>query len=283
MNFLKVTKLFLFVFVCFWFLSTSVIAVTLPVAMITDKQGKISIEGNDLAVFSEIDEGSLLEISKGAKLTLVYLESGQEFFLKGPLSVKVGKISPSSNNEVIKSSNILISAEKVVDSTAKYSQAAIVMRSGNKKENPLKIIQPQKTKILHKWPQLSWKNIDKGYNYRVEILSATGDSLYVSETKSNSLQVPKQINLPENALLTWEIEATRGMSTYYNSADFMIADKKTADAIKKAQPAGDKFSQLAFYARTLEKKGFKAEARKYWLKLDKKRPGSAAIQAKLRD
>jgi len=283
MNFLKVTKLFLFVFVCFWFLSTSVIAVTLPVAMITDKQGKISIEGNDLAVFSEIDEGSLLEISKGAKLTLVYLESGQEFFLKGPLSVKVGKISPSSNNEVIKSSNILISAEKVVDSTAKYSPAAIVMRSGNKKENPLKIIQPQKTKILHKWPQLSWKNIDKGYNYRVEILSATGDSLYVSETKSNSLQVPKQINLPENALLTWEIEATRGMSTYYNSADFMIADKKTADAIKKAQPAGDKFSQLAFYARTLEKKGFKAEARKYWLKLDKKRPGSAAIQAKLRD
>lgn len=283
MNYEKITRLFLFNFVCFCLLTTSVIAASLPVAMITDKQGNVNMAGQELAVFTEIDEGSLLKITKGAKLTLVYLESGQEFLLKGPISIEVGKTSPSSNNKVIKSSNILISADKVVDSTAKYSQAAIVMRSGNKKENPLKIIQPQKTKVLKKWPELSWKKIDKGFNYRVEILSATGDSLFVSETKSNSLQIPKKIDLPENAVLTWEIEATRGMSTYYNSADFMIADQKTATSIIKAKPTGNKFSQLAYYARTLEQKGFKAEARKYWMKLDKQRPGNAAIQAKLRN
>lgn len=230
-----------------------------------------------------MDEGNQLEIPEQAKLTLVYLESGKEFFLAGPLSVKIGKTSPSSDNQLIKSDNTLLAADKMIASTAQYSQAAIIMRSGNKKENPLKIIQPQKTKILHKWPHLSWKNIDKGYSYRVEILSAEGDSLFVSETRSNSLQVPKQVQLPENTLLTWEIEATRGAGTYYNSADFMIVDQKSADAIKKAKPKGTKFSQLAFYARTLEQQGFNAEARKYWLKLAKKQPGNAAIEAKLRD
>jgi len=257
------------------------VAMASPVAMVTDKQGKVSTAGNDVALFSELEAGSQLELSSQSKLTLVYLETGKEYSLQGPLSVKLTANAPAAGKTNIQPSNELYSTA-VIASTSDYSQAAIVMRAANEAVNVLQIIQPKNTKLFEQTPELSWQSLGKGYNYRIEVLSADGDSLFLTETESDSVQIPKQTKLPKNDLITWEIEATRGTRTHYNSADFIIADDKTVQKIKKAAPKKSSFSQLAFYAGMLEKNGFNQEARKFWLKLNRLRPGNNDIQKKIR-
>jgi len=44
------------------------VAMASPVAMVTDKQGKVSTAGNDVALFSELEAGSQLELSSQSKL-----------------------------------------------------------------------------------------------------------------------------------------------------------------------------------------------------------------------
>ncbi|MCU7834758.1 MAG: hypothetical protein KZQ83_05815 [gamma proteobacterium symbiont of Taylorina sp.] len=268
---------------CFFLIINSFIttAFASPAAMVTDKQGKVDIAGSELPLFLELETGTLLKMSAQSKMTLVYLDSGKEYSLQGPLSVTIGKDSPSADQKTIKASNELYSTA-IIASTSDYSQAAIVMRAAGDQVNILQIIQPRNTKLLNKKPELSWQSLGKGYTYRVEVLSADGDSLYLTETQSDSVQIPKTINLPENDLISWEIEATRGTRTHYNSADFIIADDKTAQRIKKAAPKKESFSQLAFYAGMLEKNGFNQDARKYWLKLNRLRPGNDEIQKKIK-
>ncbi len=251
------------------------------IAMVTDMKNQASVNGQALTLFAELEADSKITLASGSSLTLVYLQSGKEYVINGPAKLVLGQQGPEKNNTILTASNQLNSSASLGQSTTKYSQAAIIMRAGDKKTNPLRVITPHYTKVLGQQPEFRWQMRGKGYQYRLEIFDAAGHSLYVAETSENHLKLPASVVLPVNQVLNWEIEAIKGMDAYFNSAEFIVADQKTIEQVEKLKPLSSSFSQLAYYARNLERMGFYDEAQKYWKKLAQMRPGDKNILKKI--
>lgn len=256
-------------------------SIAAPVAMVMDLQGKVSVNGGTSELLAEVDAKSRVSVEKGGSITLVYLGSGEEFVLTGPQTAVVGEKDVMSDQKVAKSTTMLASVQGLESS--KFSQAAIVMRSGGSKEDSLKMISPKSSKILSSNPSLKWQSMGRGYTYRVEVLSEYGDSLFAVETKKTSVDIPANVQLPRGELLSWEIEAVKGAAIHYNIADFFIAEQNEVDLIEKNRPGNQSsFSEMLLFAWNLEKRGLKEEAQSYWHKLAKLRPKDKIIQSKLK-
>jgi len=252
-----------------------------PVAMVMDLQGKATANNKPLQLLAELDASTTINIESGSVLTLVYLNTGEEYVIKGPKKAVLKESALEVEGKAVAGSTLLASAESLA--SGNYSQAAIVMRSGKPKPKKLTIYSPVSTGILESNPTLHWQNMGKGFSYHVEVLSENGDSLFVIETEKTSVDIPSSVTLPRKELLNWEVEANRGSITYYNTADFFIASKEDSKQIAAAKPKGsDKFSRKLLYDWLLENKGITDEAQKYWKILAKERPNDKVILSKLR-
>lgn len=252
-----------------------------PVAMVMDLQGTATANNKALELLAELDANTSIMIGDKSTLTLVYLQTGEEYVLKGPSKAVLKEQNLEVAGKSVQGKTLLASAEGLA--SGNYSQAAIVMRSGKPKPKKLGIYSPVSTGILDPNPTLSWQNMGKGFEYHVEVLSENGDSLFEIETKKNKVSIPKSVKLPRTELLNWEVEASRGSITYYNMADFFIVSLEDNQQIQAARPAkSDKFSRKLLYAWMLENKGITDEAQKYWKMLAKERPNDRVILSKLR-
>lgn len=251
-------------------------------AMITDMKQGVLLNGQPAELFAEVAASAQLKLDKNASITLVYLDSGKEYMIKGPALIMLGAKGPMQNNRLLVASNQLRQNAKLDDTVSSFSQAAIVMRATDNEENPLQILSPISGKLLETHPLFSWNNVGGGYQYRLEIFDADGNSLFVTKTRQTRFRLPKSITLPVGVVLNWELEATKGMDAYFNSGEFSIADSKTIARINLLRPKSDNFSHLAFFARALDKHGYHQEAQQYWHKLAKMRPNEPLVQNKLR-
>ncbi len=254
-----------------------------PVAMVMDLMGKVQVNGAQTELLAELEDKSSISLEKDASVLVVFLSSGEEYKLQGPATATIEGNSLKSSHPAQKSQTILASVENIDNSN--FGQAAIVMRSGSSgaQEKMIDMIYPKSSKILSSSPKLKWLGLGTGYDYRVEVLSEAGDSLYSAETNKTFVQIPDTIVLPRGELLSWEIEAVKGKSILYNIADFFIANKDEVSQVEKSRPADNaSFSQKLMFAWSVEKRGLNHEAQKYWQILAKLRPNDAVIQSKLK-
>jgi len=264
-----------------FFLILPSIVFAAPVAMVMDLQGTVTANDKPVALLAELDVNTALVVANQSSVTLVYLNTGQEYVLTGPKQATLKEQNLLIAGKTVEGKTLLASAEGLA--SGNYSQAAIVMRSGKPKQKKLAIYSPASTGILETNPTLIWQNMGKGFQYHIEVLSENGDSLFETETSQTSIAVPDNVSLPRKELLNWEVEANRGSITYYNMADFFIASIEDGKQIEAARPAkNDKFARQILFAWMLENKGITHEAQKYWQMLAKQRPNDKVIQSKLK-
>ena len=90
-------------------LSWSASATVMRAAMITEAKGPSTYASKPLRTLQVLSEGSQLDVPSGARLRLVYLESGQKESVSGPCQVRIGandsKVLSGSGKLVVEQSN----------------------------------------------------------------------------------------------------------------------------------------------------------------------------------
>ncbi len=95
------------------------------IAMATELNGNISFNGQRLSLMAELPENSVLELKPNASLTFVLIETGDEYSVIGPATIKIKTTTIEVNGKALSGKMLLSSNQLVADDMA---QAGLVMR-----------------------------------------------------------------------------------------------------------------------------------------------------------
>lgn len=241
------------------------------VAMVTDLQGKVTLRDDvrkpELAILSEIKSNTHVQLHGNAHLVLVYLQSGQEFEVKGPAVIAFGSEQPegvSGNKPVRRGVALAKSGKGIRINPVVVTQAAIVMRSVNPGMK-IKLLGPS-GKTLEARPTFEWQVPQTDLNYQFELLDDGGTPLLSTSTLDSKQLLPDSVSLQEGMTYTWVVSTKLpdGKQSS-NAADFSIASETLRDEVRALQPETNApLSERVVYATWLEQTGLRDEARKFW-------------------
>ena len=270
---MHLAKLFItsLIFVCAMSAS-GLAAESASVAMITDLQGKVTLADDarkpELSILSEIKLNSRVQFNANSRAVLVYLQSGQEFEIKGPATVVFGAQQPegTQGNKPAKRGVALTKSGKDIRiKPIVVAQAAIVMRSVNPSLK-INLLSPNSSMSLSAHPLFQWQPLQPDIAYQFELLDDTGASLFAVETAQPQLQLPDTIKLKEDISYTWMVSAKLADGKQFsNAGDFTIASENLRNEVRQLMPADNApLSELVVFATWLEQMQLRDEARKYW-------------------
>jgi hypothetical protein len=257
-----------------------------PVAMVTDIEGKAVLsEGrdkHDLSILSELKPGVRVQLENGARVTVVYLVSGQEYELGGPAVVRIGTSQPEAlSGAKPKKGGVALAkgGSTVRIKPVAVAQAAIVMRS-SAPGSRLKLLSLSGTRTLDVRPVFQWQPPQPGLHYQFELLDDTGKTIFTATTDSAALELPAQLQLQEAADYTWVISTVLpDGAKYSNVGDFSIAQASLREQAEKLRPPKDAtVTERVEYANWLEQMDLRDEARKYWKAVAAERQGHEKLK-----
>ncbi len=237
-----------------------------PVAMLTEVQGEVLLEGGQAEVFAELGAGASLELQKGSTVTLVLVHEGDEFTLTGPVKVTVQSDGVFSDGKRLEGIGLIESAGIDLD-LGDMAQAAIVMRGKlDKNQRPI-LEHPVDTNILAPHPTFRWLPVGPGFQYQFTLSNPAGQVIYQDSTSRAFVDLPTEISLPRDVSLTWALSATHPSNpdeTFNATAKFMLLPEAIARQVNAKRPAqdADKSARLR-YAKFLESLNLKADAERY--------------------
>lgn len=253
------------------------------VAMVTDLQGKAAADGRDVTILSELQPNAQVQLSAGATLVALYLDSGDEYLFRGPAQIaftpgapvvsggaKPEKRSPSLGKS---GANVRIKPVGMV-------QAATVMRSAPAGAR-LKLLSLRSTRTLETAPEFRWEALEPTLKYQFELADESGRTLHEATVDSTSLTLPASVRISEGAVYTWKVSARMTDGRRYSSTgDFSVAPsdlRQQAAALRPAESSA--LSSRVAYAAWLEQVELRDEARKYWRAAFSERPDDPRLRA----
>jgi len=257
------------------------------VAMVTDLSGKAALQGvagkGIITILSEIAAETQIQLDGGARLTVVYLTSGDEYTFTGPAQIHFRAAEPqvlSGAAPQKRASSLGKGGKGVIIKPVGVTQSTYVMRGGRPTAR-IKLLTLSGTKTLDASPEFRWQELEAGVAYRFELTDDTGKSLYEATVTGSGFRLPSSVQLREGVGYTWEVSARAPDNRRYVSAgDFTIATPELrADANALRPGAGTPVSQRVAFAAWLEQMELKDEARKYWRVLAAERPDDARLKS----
>lgn len=256
------------------------------VAMITDMEGKValveSVGKPALSILSEIKQGEKLRLENGARMAAVYLESAQKYEFNGPAVVQFGTNQPQSLSGIKpEPKGVALSGggKNIRIKPVSVAQAAIVWRSV-KPISKIKLLNLSGTKILENRPVFIWQAMQTGLKYQFRLTDEKGSLIYEKSTEENSLELPQQVHLPEQANYTWTISAKlSGGGEISSAGDFSVVSSELQLQVESLRPAPTApLSERVVFAAWLDQTGLRDEARKYWKKAAAERPDDSRLE-----
>ena len=253
------------------------------IAMITDATGKIEAEpdGSALGVLAELEGGARLRLAEGARATVLYLASGEEYRLKGAGRFQIGDKAPTALQGTRPERHKLpvdaIPPVRVKPATVQ--QATIVMRSIGPVVN-VRPIEPVSVRVPEERPTFRWTAVPGAETYRVQVIDSAGQPVAEFEQKGETAQLPAGVRLKAGEAYSWSVEARLASGRRISrSADFAVLDAQTWAKLGRLQPAdGAKFSDRVAYALMLERYEAFHLAREEWRKLYAERPDEPLLK-----
>jgi len=262
-----------------WFVAAP--AAAQNVAIVTDVSGKVTGPG-PVTILSEIAADARVQLEPGAKLTALYIKSGDEYILTGPSQIQFQAGGPKvlSGAAPQKRASPVGKGGSVTIKPVNVAQAAYVMRSSRTTAR-IKLLTLSATRALDSSPEFRWQGIEGGGKYRFELTDDTGRSLYESEVQGTSLKLPASVALKEGASYTWEVSTrTPDNRRYVSAGDFTIAPADVRAQAQALRPSSSApVSDRVAYAAWLEQVELRDEARNYWQALSKERPEDEKLKA----
>jgi hypothetical protein len=257
-----------------------------PTAMVTDVAGAVTAQSGaakgEIAILAEIEAGTRLQVAAAARLTVIYLKSGDEYTISGPALIEFRATEPIalSGAAPTKRANPLEKGGAPVRiSPIGVAQGAIVMRSARPAAH-IKLLNMTDTWVLERTPEFRWQAVEPGLRYQFELSDETGKALFEVQVEGVALTLPPTVQLQEGVGYSWMVSSRlRDGRRYMNSGDFTIAPAELRARVETLRPASTApVSERVAFAAWLEQMKLKDEARKYWRVLAGERPQNSRLK-----
>jgi hypothetical protein len=257
------------------------------VAMVTDLQGRASKSGEgrtqELSILSDLDAGAQVQLQAGAGMTVLYLESGNEFIFKGPASIVFASAQPEVTvgaKAELRRPALGKGGRDIRIKPVGLVQGAMVMRSLRAGAR-LHLVNPTGPLTVDVAPEFRWQALQAGAVYSIELNDDAGATLYQTQTSETSMRLPDNVRLREGLQYSWEV-STRAAdgSRVANIAKFSLAPAELRGQADAMRPeASAPISSRVIYAAWLQQMNLKDEARRYWQAVSAERPDEQRLKA----
>ncbi len=255
------------------FLFTGMATAADSVAFVTDIKGDVKVDGTARpALMSELSTKQKLSLSKGAGITVMYVQSGQEFVLSGPGDYTVDAKSlvaeGKSAQPVNRKTDWKISSQALVK-VSQTSSASIRMRSMNPNAGVADtkigaLLYPVRGSIASFQPVLSWQATGASA-YDVSIALSTEPDKPIAAGKSNSATHKFSTRLKPDTEYVWTVTAG---GTELGRGKFRTLSEENIALVEKRKPdAKASFSDRLLYAVLLNDLGATQDAQSLWANL----------------
>lgn len=257
------------------------------VAMVTDLQGRAAQTGEgrtrELSILSDIDAGAQVQLQPDSMLTVLYLESGNEFVFKGPAAIVFAQAQPdvtSGSKPELRKPALGKGGRDIRIKPVGLVQGAMVMRSLRAGAR-LQLIHPRGPQILDASPEFQWQAVQPGLTYAFELNDDAGATVYQLQTGAPALSLPATAKLREGTQYSWEVSTRLADGSRVSSiGKFSLASADMRAQTAAARPeAGAPFSSRVIYAAWLDQMNLKDEARKYWQAASAERPDEQRLKS----
>lgn len=250
-----------------------------PIAIVTDVQGSASLQSGGgatpLPLLAELTDGTRVSLAGGARVTALYVRSGDEYTVEGPGAVDFRTTRPDASGGATVSRRTPPQGREIRIRPASVTQGGLVVRSAG-----ARLISPVASTTLERSPEFRWEDARRNVHYRFSLTDADGSAVYGVETDARALRLPESVALKPGALYRWEI-AVRSNGDHLQSvrATFRTASddvRAQARALRPEASAG--FSGRVAYAVWLDQMELRDEAQRWWRQLSSERPDDPTLR-----
>lgn len=251
------------------------------VARVTDLQGTatemVNGQARNLRILARLKDGAVIELQRGATITLHFSAKRRDMRFIGPGTVRVKGQSANATNGVASTkdhTDIGISLD-----LSGSGLGGIIARSLNMPEPKVNLQHPVKTKVIADRPlSFKWSSGGATAAYTLSLQLRGGPVVFTARTTDTEMDLPPEVQLQPGKRYRWTITTSLDNAEAVQSAGgFTVADaSETTKFYAMASTAKDKVSDLVLYALQLDRLKLGSEAEPVWQQLETLRPGISA-------
>lgn len=244
------------------------------IAFITNLKGEVSVDGAQRPMLmSELAKGQKIVVGKDAQLSVMYIQSGKEYLLKGPADYAVGEreITAGTGMPPAARETAWRANSQVLVKVAQTSSASIRMRSlAPAKAQPKAALEfPTQGAVATLQPTLRWGAVDDKAPAEVVLAVAGKEDKPVAKAKVTGTTYRVATKLRPDTEYAWSVSVggqELGKARFKTLPAAVIQDAEKRRPSDKAE-----FSDRLMYALLLQEIGAAEEAREAWAKLAQER------------
>lgn len=252
------------------------------VAFITNMKGEIAVDGSPRPLLmSELAKGQKIVVGRESQLSVMFIQSGKEYFLKGPGEYTVGErevtaghgMPPTTRETAWRASN------QVLVKVSQTSSASIRMRSlGTKKaEEKPRLVYPTQGAISSLQPTFRWALADPKVATEITLVAVGKEDKPICKGKSSAGSYKSPVKLQPDTEYAWTIAAA---GADIGTGTFRTLPADAIEQVEKRKPSDRAdFSDRLLYALLLQDLGAIQEAREAWGKLAEERTDLPELSA----
>lgn len=244
------------------------------VAFITNLKGEVAVDGSSRPLLmSELGKGQRIVVGKDSQLSVMYVQSGKEYVLKGPGDYQVGEREISSGNGMpptARETSWRASSEVLVK-VAQTSSASIRMRSyaPGKPDAKPGLDFPTRGAVTTLQPVLRWTVPDAKGPLDVTIAVAGREDKPLASAKATGSSHRFPAKLQPDTEYSWTLSAS---GKEIGTAKFRTLSPAALQNVEKRRPAEKgEFTDRLLYALLLLEVGASQEAQDAWARLAQER------------
>lgn len=238
------------------------------VAFLTNLKGDVALDGGARPqLMSELSKGQQLVLAKDATASVMFIQSGREFVLKGPgeFMVNAADLAAAKGAKPGERQTEWRPSQQALVKVAQSSAASVRMRSiaPPKSDEAGKLVFPAPGAIATLQPTFRWAGAQAGQEIAVAAAAERDKPLFKSKVSGDSFRMPHKLK-PDTEYV-WTIGGPGGE---LGSGTFRTLNADAIAQAEKRKPAGKaEFSDRLLYAVMLNDLGATQEAQAIWSKL----------------
>lgn len=253
-----------------------------PVAFVTNVKGEVAVDGGSRPLLmSELGKGQKVTLGKDSSLSVMYIESGKEYALKGPGEFAVGEREMTAGSGAAPASRETPwrASSDVLVKVAQTQSASIRMRSvaPAKPVAPVRLEYPVRGAVSTLQPVLRWVAGEGKAPAEITVALAGAEDKPIVKAKSAGSTMKVPARLKPDTEYVWSVTVA---GTELGKSTFRTLPLASIEKAEKRRPSEKaEFSDRALYALLLQELGATQEAAELWGRLAQERSDLPEIAA----
>lgn len=251
------------------------------VVLVVDRVGDVTLwpgteTSRPIATLAALPVDARVRLAPGARLTVLYVSTGEQFAIAGPGEAAIGAAGVTGSAGASAERRVANAAPPTRLRSDAIAMGGVVMRgAGLRARYPAGLLTAPPTRFV-------WDSLAVDARYRVELRDSAGTVLHAQAVQGLSLPFPEALGLHADERYTWSVAPDLAATpARIASAHFELAPETLrAEARQAAPAAGAAFADRLVYGLWLEQVGALGEARQVWQALAEERPDDPALAAR---